>query len=311
MADAERAAPQISYGIADTIQAVLDLLYAPFQRAALEVAVVAPLLVGGYLAVGVVRLRRGLREAASYLAWSAAMVVWAWSLVRSRSSFAEPHIFRYTYLTMGFALLAVVPRRPVAWRSHLLRPAGVRWGVAAGLVVLVFGLVRATAARPDLQAFARQHNEMGRDAEGTSLVVDQLPNEIPAETSIDFFGSVGEGTAARLRVLLDRYGAPFSDSPDPVDTQLVDRGLARVAVVGPAGSGPPCTPSGDIIQVDAGPHRFKVWSPERYTIALRRFGTEWVPAVTVPPGSLALLELPALHADDPWQVRAPGACVVP
>ena len=43
-------------------------------------------------------------------------------------------------------------------------------------------------------------------------------------------------------------------------------------------------------------------------VSIRRFGHDFTPVGVIPPGSTALVWVDPLLADEPWVVRADGAC---
>ena len=54
-----------------------------------------------------------------------------------------------------------------------------------------------------------------------------------------------------------------------------------------------------------------VWSRDRaYTVEVRRFGDQWVRLDAAGAGQAVKLVLPGYGADQPWQIRAVGACRV-
>jgi hypothetical protein len=315
----------------ETARTVVEFLWEPFEAAALGVDVLAAVLLAGFVAYGAFQLRRGLVEGANFLTWTAAVVAWAVALMRSRAD-ADADIFRYGYLALGFALLAVVPRRPVRWT-----PAGLlaRWrvpavaaGALAAAVVLVVGGGRALAVRDDMQYFARSHVERSREAEGTFLALSIGPEAIPDDQPITFFGyNPPHGTAGELRALIERYGSPEERTGEEVDRELVDRKIARGMVRGKArpeaclpiegdlahaGTVTPglgALPRGGRNTVQRSFISLRVWAAKRTSVEVRRFGDEWVHLFDIPRAHRAVLRLPALDSDEPWELRAEGICV--
>jgi hypothetical protein len=253
------------------------------------------------------------------------MVLWALALVQSRGSVADPQTFRYAYFSLGLALLAIVPRRPV--RGSITRISdGWRWVPAVAVVALV-ALLSARSARAELQFHAIRNDALGREAEGTLLVLSLGPEVIPDDAPIKFFGfDRPHGTALRLRALVDRYGSPLDATVDDIDRQLADLDIVRRRRAG-LQPHPGCTPLTRPVSVPGIPARglaavepgdtpwtelvpLTLWSEDEFEIEVRRFGEEWVSLGRVRPERNVQLELPALNTDVPWQVRADGACDV-
>ncbi|MEQ1785561.1 MAG: hypothetical protein ABL966_00800 [Acidimicrobiales bacterium] len=306
----------------EAVEVVRDLCLSPFYVAAFHIRPLAYLLMVAFVAHGVAQVRLGLRAGANFLAWSAASVLWAYGLVRSRGFLADPQSFRYAFLAMGFTLLAVVPRQPIRW-SVLEGPVRERWLVAAAAVVLLLGGVRAIDVRASLQDFAEAHAQRGREARGTLIALELQPEVIPDDTPMGFFGIFQNlGTAERVRVLLDRYGSPYDETTATADRALVDLEIARAGVGRAADhdgcsalSQPLSTPGVDDHGLGSGgtsaePVPVRLWAPEPFTVDVRRFGEEWVRLVEAPARRVVTVTLPALHSTEPWEVRADGACVL-
>lgn len=200
---------------AHTVRVVRDLCLSPFYDAAFGNRPVAYLLMAALLACGAMRVRRGRTASANFLAWTSAMVMWAVALVQSRGIFANAQTFRYAYLSLGFALLAVVPRHAISWPAEVPIISR-RWPAAAVVVVLAFGGLSGLAVRSDLERSAGRHAVHGRDARATMRLIRRGPDCIPDEATIGFFGLLGtHGTAGQLRTMIERYGSPVDPSADP------------------------------------------------------------------------------------------------
>jgi hypothetical protein len=282
---------------------VRDFMVAPFYDGALDLLPLAVVLGAGFVAVGVVRLRGGLAQGASFLAWSAASIAWAIGLIQSRGLAADPGQFRYAYLSMGFALLAVVPRERASGRLAVQRPA-------FAALVLAVALARAVIVVDDMRTFAEGNGLRGREAEASMLVLALGPEVIPDDAPISFYGVLGRhGTAGELRALMDRYGSP--------EVRAIDEQLVDVAVgVEAAGRPTDCAEAAAPISVPGvADHAFGVrrgpplhlWSEQPYRVEVRRYGDEWVRVADTTGG--VLVTLPALNDDTPWELRAVGACV--
>lgn len=304
----------------EAARVVRDLVLSPFYDTALDVRLLAMPLMVGFFLHGALQLRRGLAAGANFVAWSAAMVLWALALVRSRGLLAEPGQFRYAYLSLGFALLAVVPAHPIRWptRPPFTTP---RWAGTAAVIVLFVGATRAVAARDDLQDFVRGHAERGRQAKGTMLVLGLEPELIPDQAPMSFFGIfTTHGTAGQVRAMIDLYGSPFDSTIETADQDLVDLDIARARLgrtLDFEGCRPLTAPLQDPGLADHGrvepvagssASPLRLWSNEPFTIRVRRFGRDWVRLADVPGGRVVKVILPVLNTDRAWEVRAEGAC---
>jgi hypothetical protein len=301
------------------VRGVLGLCFSPFSQAAFGIRPLAAVLLAAFFLYGAVQLRRGLAAGANFVAWSSAMVLWAAAVVQNRGSVNHAHTFRYTYLSLGFALLAVVPSRPIRWPERLPLTNRRRWLATAAVVVLVFGGARALAVRGGLHDFAKRQTQLGSEAKGITLVLGLGPDVIPAKRRMNFFGFYPpRGTAGRTRLLLDRYGSPFPATAATADQALVDLGIVRSRL---GGTRRPtvCRPLSAPLKAPLGPlldpwstlgPPVVLWSPESFTVDVRRYGETWVRLADVPSGRNVFLILPGLQTDGPWEIRADGACAV-
>ena len=333
VADAASASSPWPAGAGDAARFVRDLWLSPFYAAGFGNRFVAYALLGAFFVHGFSQVRRGLGAGANFLAWSAAMVALGVVLVQGRGIQADAGVFRYAHLSMGFALLALVPRQPIDWpkpgwlgdRRELVAPV-------AAVLVLVFGGVAALNARGWLQDYDRRNADLGREADGTLLVVGLGDDVVPDSTAVPFFGFVGQlGSAGRLRAIIDRYGSPFEATTATADRVLVDLEIVRARVGGrsPHHGCRPLTvplrvpgvaayfePSGLVDRPDGAregrprTEPLTLWSSNAFTVEVRRYGDAWVQLADVPAGRNVVLTLPALSTERPWEVRADGACDV-
>lgn len=332
-ADGELPTSPRRLDLGETVDLAVEMLAVPFVKAGLDDRVAAALLAVAFVAWAVTRLRGGLASGANVIAWTAAVVMWAVALGRSRGPIADAQTFRYGYLALGFVLLAVVPRRPLEHRFHLRSEAGSvlpRWALGAAAAVLVLGGLRGIAVRDDLQVFAGWHTERGRFTVGTMLAAQLGPEAVPDDMPIIVYGwGLPHGTGAELRALLDRWGGPGEGlDGEGVDRELVDRGIvaARVARGGrrPVACEPlrgPLVHPGTLIpglgvvqrnMPQAALQEGPLWlrTAEPVTIEVRRFGEEWVRVRRVDAERRVRLLLPSLDAEVPWEVRIDGgACL--
>lgn len=328
IADATSPAAREQLTVGQAARVVRDLCYSPFDHAAFGIRPLAAFLLAAFLLHGAMQLRRGLAGGANFLAWSGAMVLWALALVRSRGSFADVHTFRYAYVSLGFALLALVPRQPIRWPEPVAL-TNRRWLAVAAVIVLVFGGMSGLAVRDGLQEFARRNAELGREAEGTMLVLGLGPDVIPDRRPITFFGFHNpHGSAGQVRALVERYGSPLdATSTTTVDQVLVDLDIVRARFAGrrPHPGCRPLTeplsepgmvtrglgvPAPGFVVAPTPAEPLKLWSSEPFTVDVRRYGDDWVRLADVRAGRSVTLTLPSLNTGKPWEVRADGACDV-
>jgi hypothetical protein len=316
-------------GLSDSLRVVRDLCLSPFYAASLGNRPGAWLLMCAFAAYGVRQVQRGADPSANFIAWTAAMGIWAIALVRSRGLLADPGQFRYAFLSLGFALLALVPRAPTGAGPTSTARAGRRHAALLAVAVLAVGLLRGATARGDLQRFAGGHDERGREARGTMLVLDLGPTVIPDDAPMSFYGIFAtHGSAAQVRSMVARYGSPSHTSVERIDRDLVDLGIARVRIARPVPEPRACrvlasplsvsgipdhgqTPFGSPAMPGAGDRApLELWSRSASTVDVRRFGGDWVNVATVPEGHKVILTLPTLNSDRPWQIRANGSCEI-
>lgn len=325
IADMASASARVSLTAGETARAVGDLCYSPFFHAAFGNRPLTAILEVAFILYGATRLRRGLAAGANFVAWSGAMVIWPIALVHSRGDLGAIIPFRYAYVELVFALLAVVPRQPIIWPQPMAL-TNRRWLASAAVIVLVFGGMRALAVRDGLQEFARAHAALGREAKGTVLALGLGPEVIPDRRPITFFGYHNpHGTAGQVRDLIDRYGSPFDASIVTADQDLVDLGIVRARFAGRLPH-PGCHPLTEPLVVPglatrglgvpplgaaANPAEpLKLWSATAFSVDVRLLGDDWVHLADVRAGRSVLLTLPALNAGRPWEIRAVGACDV-
>ena len=289
-----------------------NLAYAAFESAALGSGPVAVVLIVLFVAYGVWTLSKGLRNAANFLAWSAAVVVWAIGLANTRGLFVDLATFRYRYFALGMVLLAVVPRRPIAWPARFPITTDRRWILAAAGVVLVLGVARGLAVRPELQRDAAFYAKLGQDTRAEALVIGLGP-AVTGRQPLGFdYGATsflfGGLSAAEVRSLFFRYGQPLRSTPALADQRIVDLGGARVRDAGTRDQ--QCAAMvAPLRYVQHGGSTLLLWSPTRsFDVEVRRLGTRWVPLRSARPRQLLALDLPWLPATQPWQIRALGAC---
>ncbi len=291
-----------------TLQFVRDLCYTPFQAVALGVPAIAVVLMIAFFGYAIWTISKGANASANVLAWSLAVLVWAVGVANSRGVLADPTVFRYRYVALGFALLAIVPRQPIPWPGRLPIDTDWRWIGAGALAVLALGGARALAVRPDMRASSAQYGSAGRLARGEVLVVGLGPSIVPDATILPF--GLGALPAREMRDLLSDHDNPFSTTVTAADQRLVAMSVVRTAGAGRRSVA--CTPlTSSFTYAPKGVGTQYVWSADHtYEVDVRRFGATWVRLAQGRPGTALQLVLPGLNAGEPWEVRANGACRV-
>lgn len=290
------------------VELVKDLLYSPFDHLGLRVPVLAWALIAAFLALAVVLLRRGLDAIANLAAWSAGMVTWAVGLAQGRGAFANDQPFRYTYLLLGFALLAIVPRRPIRWPERFQLGTDRRLLSIGAVAILVVGGVAALAVRDDMQEFAQRHARSGWVDRGAVLAIGLEPSVVPDDATLPFTWNILRARDARA--LFERYGQPFAATHDTADQRLLDIGATRAQPNGTRDV-PRCPALTQPLEFVPGMVPLFLWSRDRsFTVDVRRYGEDWVRVTEAPAGRAVALTLPGLFSTVPWEVRADGACRV-
>ena len=289
---------------------VRDLAYTPFESAALGVGVLAVVLMAAYVGYGIWSLSKGLKAGANFVAWTIGLLVWAVGVINNRGALASVETFRYRYVALGLVLLAVVPRRPIVWPERFPLATDRRWLLAGAGVVLALGTARALAVRSDMQATATQLGQFGRNTRGVALVTELGPTVVADDTVMP--RGLGSLRADEVRALFGQYGRPFRTSRATADQQLVD--LHLLASV-PDGSRNPKLRCRKLTKPfgyqPKRPFWQFLWSRKRpYTVEVRRFGDQWVRLDTVGAGQAVKLVLPDIGVDEPFHIRAIGACRV-
>jgi hypothetical protein len=272
---------------------------------------VAAALVVAFAGYGVWVLRQGFAQAANFLAWTAALIVWSAGVAYARgttSIFGEiiGVTYRYQLLALVFALLAIVPPRPITWPARFPLATDRRWLTGSSIVILVVAAVGWSAIRTDVRERSNGIASFTRMTRGDMVAADLGPAVVADDLQMGarFFWLRAED----VRTVLRRYGSPFESTMHTADRQLVDLGvpLARRATAGELTCQPVTEPFEWIREPG---HVLSLWSDQpTWTISVRRFGSEWIELTSAGQGDAFRLALPPLGADVPWQVRADGAC---
>ena len=306
--DAERPDPgESALDTGEKVEVVRELAWAAFDRVGLGFGPLAALLFVAALAWAVWQLRQGLAAGANVLAWTMALAVWTIGLAESRGTFAEGEPYRYVQTAMAYVLLAIVPREPIRWPFGLSSIRERRVLAVAGCVLLVAGLVRIPSWRSDIEGETEFSRNVSRPNRSTALVVGLGPEVVPNDTELGFtFGLIDAG---ELRTLLDVYGAEEGNA-DTIDQRLVEIGAVNTRPNGPRQAAG-CKPLTDPVELPTRRQQIVLWKPDgSFKVEVRRFGEEWVPVAEWTNREALAISLPALRSDQPWQVRATGACSV-
>jgi hypothetical protein len=306
---------------------VRNLAYTPFESIALGVAWIAMALVGLYIVYGLWTLSKGLRNGANWIAWSVALVVWGYGVATDRTGLASVTVFRYRYVALGIALLAVVPRERLVWPARIPFGADRRALAVATVIVIALGSARAFAVRSDMSASAKQYAAFGQTTRGTAMVVELGPSVIANDVTMPFLlggplfapdpkradagdSAVQNLDAGDIRRLFARYGSPTDTTAATIDRQLVEHGIVYSVGAGSL-AGAHCSALEAPFRYRSASGGLYLWSRGEFTVDVRRFGDKWVRVGSGRPGQVVSVVLPSLDATRAWGVRAIGACRVP
>lgn len=299
---AERSDQLVTPSTSARARFVVELLWGSVRSPVGGNRVLGAAVAAAFLVVAARTLRRGLTASANLLAWSAATLAWAVGLALNRGLFATPEQFRYRYVAVGLLLLAVVPRRPLAWRRLL---ADRRRALAATVAVVAAGLVVGVVAHQNLADDVGRRDRAWRNARGTAMVLAAEPAVVP--DGAPGIWAIGQLPAGRVRALYDRYDPDERVGRDDLDRRLVEVGVVRAWGRGRRDG--PCRPLGGplALRPDAGEVHLRAEEPG-VRVEVRRFGEDWVPVRTPPAARAVVVWLPPLGVEDGWELRAPGAC---
>ena len=291
-----------------------DVAVSPFGHPGLgNTALTAIVLIafGGY---GLWSLRQGLTTASNFLAWTVALAVWAAGLAYSRGPYGFlgqeggrlDINFRYELLALGFALLAVVPRRPIVWPTRFPITTNPRWVTASAVVILIATLASAGRTHDKVEARADLIASYTGTTKGYLVTLGLGPDVIPGDAVIrpPFFWLSASG----VRTVLRRNGHPFQSPLASADQRLIDVGAVTAV---PVDRGlQECMPLTEPISWRPRPQRplYLSSDQETWAIEVRRFGTDWIRVAEPKANQVVQVNLPNLRVDQPWQVRADGAC---
>ncbi len=287
-----------------TLRFMRNLGYTPFEAVALGSALFAVLLGMAYLVYGAWTISKGTRQASNFLAWSAANLVWAYGIANNRAVLADVNAFRYRYLALGFALLAIVPCRPIVWPERVALDSDRRWVAAGVLLLLIVGTARALSTVDDMRQSASKLAAFGAAVRAQSLVLELGPSVVPDNVHMDL--GMAALAARDVRALFERYGAPSQTSRMAIDEQLVDLHVIRAVA---ARRGTDCTEMSEPLTVAPGLKPPLLWSAHNpVEVQVRRFGDHFVRLATVNPGQAVQIAFAPLQSQLPLEIHAYGAC---
>ena len=300
-----------SPSLSDSVAVARDIAWSPFAHIG-SAGPVAAALVVAFVGYGVWVLRQGLAQAASFLGWTAALVVWSAGVAYARSTFSlvgeivgVP--YRYQLLALGFTLLAVVPPRPIAWPPRFPLATDRRWLTTSAVAILAIAAVGWSAVRADVRDRSDAIASRTRLTRGEMVAADLGPAAIEDDVRMGprFFWLHADD----VRTVLRRYETPFESTVRTADRQLVD---LRVPIARQADAvGLPCQRLTEPMEwLQESRHALFLWSDQpTWTVSVRRFGSEWIELASGGPADTFRLFLPPLSSEVPWEVRADGACL--
>ena len=263
----------------------------------------------------VLRLRRGPAAAAGTFGWLIGLYAWWFGLAWSRWLFLDERTFRYEFTSSVLILLALLPSRrrvgdvdPVAealarWAPERLRAAvSARWAAPVGLVVVSLALV--PTVRADAETWGDLLGDIGSATRDQVASVTFGPEAVPDDAVLGF--AVGAREAGTVRELFAAFGGPaWSGDFDAYVERTVRLGE-------PLASLPPCAPAraGDEVEVRSdGEALVRAPVDRPITVEVGRFGRAPVERTVVAEGDAVVVIVSRQASDEPWTVRAEGACL--
>ena len=247
-----------------------------------------------------IRLRKGPAYGANMLAWSVGLFVWWFGLEWMRWMLPLDNVYRYDIVSAGMILVALVPDDPIrlppvpalSWTRH--------WPAAGAAVVAA---VTIAGSHGGFVKFRDLHGQFGQVQRKQSVIVDMFPTLVPEPTDMGL--AFGLLTAGDLRTLFTAFGPPEGHGD-------LERLLTESVTIEDL---PPSTAPSDCAPVETlrlGPLASVTVTPGARTavVDVRRFGSDWVTVAAVAGSHRAKITLRSVLTDEPWELRAPGACVV-
>jgi hypothetical protein len=290
--------PSIGEGLGDVVEGA----FGSFSALTWDWPVGGAVLLAGWVALLVHRVRTDRASSLTQLAWAGGLVVWWAGLVWSRSGAAVGYNGRYDYVGAVFILLSVLPVERADWltspkaRSVLAAPA---LAIVAAIVLVnhdeLRDAVQRRAYRADTVEIALYELEA---AVGPVDPTRRLTSEMAGITVGDYQEKV-----------VPRYGSPI-DLSEPPDEAMIERGVLPAPVVGPAPADDPGCASGPVNLYFGGEVALHT-GDQPATVRARRFGSSMVDLRQVRAGRSVVVRfpVPTIFPFTPWVIDAPGACI--
>jgi hypothetical protein len=293
------ARPSFVEGLGD----VADGVFGSFAAMTWGSWVGGAVLLAGWVALLVHRVRADRESTLTQLGWTVGLVVWwagvAWSRPGAIDLFGPG---RYEYVGAVLILLSVLPARPVEWRG---RPEA-HWRMAALALVVIATIVLVnhdelrTAAQARAGGADRAEMVLYELEAAAELVepTSWLPPEMARITVEDYREKV-----------VPRYGSPIDLSEAP-DEGMIDRSALRVPIVGPAPRDEPACATGPVLLYLGGDVALHA-GDQPAMVRARRFGSSMLDVDLVPARMSAVVRFPGPTVNPyvPWVIEAPGTCI--
>jgi hypothetical protein len=259
-------------------------------------------LLTGWVALLVHRVRTDRASALTQLAWAAGLGTWWVGLVWSRPGAADSFgTLRYKYVGAVLILLSALPAAP----SASLRTARARWRMTAPALAVIGGIILVN--HDDLWHAALGRAEAAARAE---MVLYELEQTVePIEPTRRLIPELARITVHDYEQEVARYGSPIDTRRSP-DEALIARHSLRVPIVGSApANGPACVARG--VSLRLGDEVTLHTGDQPAMVRARRFGSEMFDVKRVAPHRSAVVRFPGptIVEGVPWIVEAPGACI--
>ncbi len=254
-----------------------------------------------FAALFVARLRSG--TASNMAAWTVALVVWRFGLEWSRWFLPLDDVYRYDVVSAAMILVAVVPEQLLRVKAPALSVITDRAIIGAGFVA-AFAVCLTLAVHHDFRSFRELHSTYGQIQRRQSVVVDLGPKYTPNSTNMGVpFDMLSAGD---LRTLFSGFGPP--EGHDDLPRLLAES--VKLELLPATEPTIRCEEAGS--EIKTGPLAIIALAASEMsaTVEVRRFGSDWVRVGTIPAGWRAKITLRSVLTDEPWELRAPGACVV-
>ena len=287
--------------IVESLGDVVEGAFESFSALTWNWPVGGAVLLAGWVALLVHRVRTDRPSSYTQLAWAAGLVVWWAGLVWSRAGAADGANGRYDYVGAVFILLSVLPAERAEW----LTSPKARWTLAVPALALVATIVAVNhdelRDQVERRVYKAERAEIAQyELEAAGLVdpTRRLPPEMAGITVRDYQEKV-----------VPRYGSPI-DLSAPPDEAIIERGALQAPIVGPVPTDDVGCASGPVNLFFGGEVALHT-GDQPAMVRARRFGSSMVDLRQVPAGRSAAVHLavPSIFPFTPWIIDAPGACI--